>query len=166
MAKINYQQVGWDTTKYFNPTNMNHMDDGIKAACDKSDANETAIADVNNKLGNTDISAIGDGTLTGGLDALNSNLKTSDNIILKCGTARKSGNTVQLDILFDGTISGGTHGGTMPIGYRPRNLACSPIVCGPSLNSIGRVEVNSTGEIYLYSHIEIQYARGIVTYCI
>lgn len=97
---------------------------------------------------------------------INSNLKTSDNIILKCGTARKSGNTVQLDILFDGTISGDTHGGTMPIGYRPRNLACSPIICGPSLNSIGRVEVNSTGEIYLYSHIEIQYARGIVTYCI
>ena len=71
---INYEPVGWDTTKYFNPTNMNHMDDGIKAACDKSDANEAAIADVNNKLGNTDISAIGDGTVTGGLDALNSNL--------------------------------------------------------------------------------------------
>ena len=127
---------------------------------------ESAINSIDSKIGSTDISAIGDGTVTGGLDALNSNLKTSDNIILKCGTARKSGNTVQLDILFDGTISGGTHGGTMPIGYRPRNLACSPIVCGPSLNSIGRVEVNSTGEIYLYSHIEIQYARGIVTYCI
>lgn len=71
---INYEPVGWDTTKYFNPTNMNHMDDGIKAACDKSDANEAAIADVNSKLGNTDISAIGDGTVTGGLDELNSNL--------------------------------------------------------------------------------------------
>ena len=71
---INYQKVGWDTTKYFNPTNMNHMDDGIKAACDKADENEASIADVNSKLGNTDISAIGDGTLTGGLDALNSNL--------------------------------------------------------------------------------------------
>ena len=75
MAKINYQQVGWDTTKYFNPTNMNQMDNGIKAACDKADATEAAIADVNNKLGNTDISAIGDGTVTGGLDALNSNLQ-------------------------------------------------------------------------------------------
>ena len=70
---INYQKVGWDTTKYFNPTNMNHMDDGIKAACDKADENEASIADVNSKLGNTDISAIGDGTVTGGLDALNSN---------------------------------------------------------------------------------------------
>lgn len=71
---INYEPVGWDTTKYFNPTNMNHMDDGIKAACDNADSNKESIADVNNKLGNTDISAIGDGTLTGGLDALNSNL--------------------------------------------------------------------------------------------
>lgn len=47
---INYEKVGWDTTKYFNPTNMNHMDDGIKAACDKADANEAAIADVNSNL--------------------------------------------------------------------------------------------------------------------
>ena len=72
---INYEPVGWDTTKYFNPTNMNHMDDGIKAACDNADSNKESIADVNSKLGNTDISAIGDGTLTGGLDALNSNLE-------------------------------------------------------------------------------------------
>ena len=48
--EINYEPVGWDTTKYFNPTNMNHMDDGIKAACDKADANEAAIADVNSNL--------------------------------------------------------------------------------------------------------------------
>lgn len=47
---INYEPVGWDTTKYFNPTNMNHMDGGIKSACDKADANEVAIADVNSKL--------------------------------------------------------------------------------------------------------------------
>ena len=47
---INYQKVGWDTTKYFNPTNMNQMDNGIKAACDKADANEAAIADVNSNL--------------------------------------------------------------------------------------------------------------------
>lgn len=38
MAKINYQKVGWNTTSYFGPTNMNHMDDGIKAACDGVDA--------------------------------------------------------------------------------------------------------------------------------
>lgn len=39
------------------------------------DGNE-AIKLLNDKLGNTNISAIGDGTLTGGLDALNSNLKS------------------------------------------------------------------------------------------
>lgn len=33
-----------------------------------------AINEVGNLLGNTDISSIGDGTVTGGLDALNSNL--------------------------------------------------------------------------------------------
>lgn len=35
-----------------------------------------AINEVDNLLGNTDISAIGDGTVTGGLNALNSNLKS------------------------------------------------------------------------------------------
>ena len=34
----------------------------------------TSVTQVNNKIGNTDISAIGDGTVTGGLDVLNSNL--------------------------------------------------------------------------------------------
>lgn len=35
---INYSKVGWDTTKYVNPTSMNQMDNGIKAACDGVDA--------------------------------------------------------------------------------------------------------------------------------
>lgn len=47
---INYEEVRWDTTKYFNPSNMNHMDGGIKAACDKADENEAAISDVNSNL--------------------------------------------------------------------------------------------------------------------
>lgn len=38
MATINYTKVGWDNDKFFNPTNMNHMDDGIKAACDAYDS--------------------------------------------------------------------------------------------------------------------------------
>lgn len=35
---INYTKIGWDTSKYVNPTNMNQMDDGIKAACDAIDS--------------------------------------------------------------------------------------------------------------------------------
>lgn len=35
---INYTKIGWDTSKYVNPTNMNQMDNGIKAACDGVDA--------------------------------------------------------------------------------------------------------------------------------
>ena len=38
-----------------------------------------AINEVDSLLGNTDISAIGDGTVTGGLDALNSNLSKFPN---------------------------------------------------------------------------------------
>lgn len=39
---INYSKVNWDTTKFVNPSNNNHMDDGIKAACDKADYLESA----------------------------------------------------------------------------------------------------------------------------
>lgn len=35
---INYTKIGWDTSKYVNPTNMNQMDNGIKAACDAIDS--------------------------------------------------------------------------------------------------------------------------------
>lgn len=41
---INYTKVGWDTTKYINPTNMNKMDDGIKAAADGVDRLDGATA--------------------------------------------------------------------------------------------------------------------------
>ncbi len=47
---INYTKVGWDTSKYINPTNMNQMDDGIKAACDGVDAHDTAITNLNTAL--------------------------------------------------------------------------------------------------------------------
>lgn len=47
---INYTQVGWDTAKYVNPTNMNHMDEGIKAACDGVDELQEKIDKVNENL--------------------------------------------------------------------------------------------------------------------
>ena len=47
---INYEQVGWDTSKYVNPTRMNHMDDGIKAACDKVDEHDQQIETINSNF--------------------------------------------------------------------------------------------------------------------
>lgn len=49
---IEYERVNWDTTKFVNPTNMNTMDAGIKAACDGVDQNSTAISEVNSNLTN------------------------------------------------------------------------------------------------------------------
>ena len=49
---INYEQVGWDTNKYVNPTRMNHMDNGIKAACDKADAHDQQIETINSNFEN------------------------------------------------------------------------------------------------------------------
>lgn len=71
---INYEKVGWNPSLYFGPTNMNHMDDGIKAACD-------GVDELGDKVGSADISKIGDGTVTGAvaqnakdIAAVNSNL--------------------------------------------------------------------------------------------
>ena len=72
---ISYEEVGWDPSKYFGPTNMNHMDDGIKAACDGVDKLTTDI-------GTADLSKIGDGTVMGAvvqnakdIEEVNSNFK-------------------------------------------------------------------------------------------
>lgn len=47
---IDYEKIGWDTSKYINPTDMNHMDDGIKAACDGVDKNTQSIEALNSNL--------------------------------------------------------------------------------------------------------------------
>lgn len=47
---INYTPVGWDISDYVNPTNMNQMDSGIKAACDGVDKLEKDIANTNSNL--------------------------------------------------------------------------------------------------------------------
>lgn len=47
---IEYEKIGWDTSKYINPTDMNHMDDGIKAACDGVDKNTQSIEALNSNF--------------------------------------------------------------------------------------------------------------------
>ena len=47
---IDYEKIGWDTSKYINPTDMNHMDDGIKAACDGVNKNTQSIEALNSNL--------------------------------------------------------------------------------------------------------------------
>ena len=71
---IEYIKQLWDTTSYVNPTRMNHMEDGIKGNSDAVvDLNE-ALDDVDTLIGDTSISGIGDGTVTGAISAVNVNL--------------------------------------------------------------------------------------------
>lgn len=73
---INYEQVGWDTSKYVNPTRMNHMDDGIKAACDKVDAHDQQIDTINSNFENIISIKYIDTSVT--IDANTSIMKTID----------------------------------------------------------------------------------------
>ena len=160
--EINYQKVGWDTTKYFNPTNMNQMDNGIKAACDKADANEAAIADVNSKLGNTDISAIGDGTVTGGLDALNSNLNNIKvtKVQISCLSSPmyfyKIGRLVQLVYTGDtvASVATGDLGtvGTLPDDLKPYKI--TQFVNFPLNTTKIQLVFNENGIITAYNYTE------------
>jgi len=47
---INYSEVGWATGTALGPTNFNHMDEGIKAACDQADENAADIISINESL--------------------------------------------------------------------------------------------------------------------
>jgi len=47
---INYSEVGWNSGSYLGPTNFNHMDEGIKAACDQADENAADIISLNESL--------------------------------------------------------------------------------------------------------------------
>ena len=82
-----------------------------------------AIGDLDGIIGDTDISGIGDGTLTGAIDTINSDLtelpnwtKLNDNVfyIKKLGI-------VSVYVIAKATASSGyTTLGTLPEGYRPR----------------------------------------------
>ena len=65
------------------------------------------INEVNSKLGNTDISAIGDGTLTGGLDALNSNLIKTKELVWQGNTI--AGSQINIGKISDLIPSGATY---------------------------------------------------------
>jgi len=49
---IDYKKIGWDTTKFVNPSNMNQMDNGIKEACDGVDALNVEMDAVDANLSN------------------------------------------------------------------------------------------------------------------
>lgn len=65
------------------------------------------LNDIGNLLGNTDISAIGDGTLTGGLDALNSNLENCFIISSEYADTVPSGTTNYYEPVLTASIPDG-----------------------------------------------------------
>ena len=98
---------------------------------------QKGIEPIKKLLGNTDISAIGDGTVTGGLDALNSNL-----IILEAST--------EVDMTANRELDDYTKAITIPSGYKPiamyadnlnnnDNISAVPLL----LSSDGRVLYNA-----------------------
>lgn len=61
---INYEPIEWNSTKYVNPSNMNQMDDGIKAACDGVDALNIEMDAQNGEINalKGDVDALNEGT--------------------------------------------------------------------------------------------------------
>ena len=68
---MSYTKKVWkdypDTTTPVNAENLNHIEKGVADA-------HVAISDINTDLGNTDISTIGNGTVTGAISQINSEL--------------------------------------------------------------------------------------------
>ena len=125
------------------------------------DGNE-AIKLLNDKLGNTDISAIGDGTVTGGLNALNSNLNIKagtfspyslsvNDLVVGRATYYKIGKFVYISMLVstNKTITDNVTITGLP--FVPSvdgliNLRIVGINCGAT-------PINSDGKIYLQDHL-------------
>ena len=134
------------------------------------DGNE-AIKLLNNKLGNTDISAIGDGTVTGGLDALNSNLSTiirkdvstelfGDNIKYGSATCIKIGRIVWLhiNVNFSNEITPlGKSIGKLPddlIPYEGFTYGLSPT--NPASRASNYFEIDGSGNSVCYASPDTQ----------
>ena len=138
------------------------------------DGNE-AIKLLNDKLGNTDISAIGDGTVTGGLDALNSNLNTitrkdvstelfGDNIKYGSATCIKIGRIVWLhiNVNFSNEISYGFLG-KLPddlIPYEGFTYGLSP--AAPGSRASNYFEIDGSGNSLCYVSPDTQ---GFYNFC-
>ena len=140
------------------------------------DGNE-AIKLLNDKLGNTDISAIGDGTLTGGLDALNSNLNTitrkdvstelfGDNIKYGSATCIKIGRIVWLhiNVSFSHEITPlGKSIGKLPddlIPYEGFTYGLSP--AAPGSRASNYFEIDGSGNSLCYVSPDTQ---GFYNFC-
>ena len=125
------------------------------------DGNE-AIKLLNDKLGNTDISAIGDGTLTGGLDALNSNLNIKagtfspyslsvNDLFVQRATYYKIGKFVHISMLVitNSTITDNVTITGLPFVPSVDGLINVRIV---GINC-GATPINSDGKIYLQDNL-------------
>lgn len=135
-----------------------------------------AINEVDNLLGNTDISAIGDGTVTGGLDALNSNLSTiirkdvstelfGDNIKYGSATCIKIGRIVWLhiNVSFSNEIPNGTSLGKLPddlIPYEGFTYGLSPT--NPASRASNYFEIDGRGNSFCYASPD---ANGFYNFC-
>ena len=123
---------------------------------------ENAINSIDSKIGSTDISAIGDGTVTGGLDALNSNLNNLDGRFVG-GTVNEN-QTIQITgvsaywsknyVLFTG------RSGSMGSMYYRDFEGITPIIGNPDIDvylDAGYLYIRNNGGVTIqYGIIKIQ----------
>lgn len=113
------------------------------------DGNE-AIKLLNDKLGSTNISAIGDGTVTGGLDALNSNLQS------KCDNISQLPQYTYNFGSFDGMVMGDAFSSLKAL----RKTTVEPFKRG-SLISIERIKDSNAYDTFIIGSTDPDYFRGL-----
>ena len=120
------------------------------------------LNDIGNLLGNTDISAIGDGTLTGGLDALNSNLNNLKGRFV--GGTVNGNKTIQITEVYDSwsknyVLFTGRSGSMGSMYYRDFE-GITPIIGNPDIDvylDAGYLYIRNNGGVTIqYGIIKIQ----------
>lgn len=81
-----YDKHTWSTKEAITKSKMQHIEDGIEAASNKADANETNISTLNNKVGNIDVN--NGGSISQRLSSMSGDIQTLKNTNVGALSAR------------------------------------------------------------------------------
>lgn len=116
-------------------------------------------------LGNTDISNVGNGTVTGAISTLNSNITTTcENAIITYAPALALVNIMPVKLTNTVAIRSWTTVATLPEEYRPSKVIKFPVTVYNPAGLVAYGQLTPAGALQIYSDTEIKVNQGQTYY--
>lgn len=116
-------------------------------------------------LGNTDISNVGNGTVTGAISTLNSNITTTcENAIITYAPALALVNIMPVKLTNTVAIRSWTTVATLPEEYRPSKVIKFPVTVYNPAGVVAYGQLTPVGALQIYSDTEIKVNQGQTYY--